>query len=116
MVVQQIYRGWALLGVVVSPRDLHGAHTLLVRSKPTALRLSLTAFLCLAAAQAIFLDLHLPDERRESRLEQDPRSLRGRAAAVGVFPCGRRRAELVALLALIGSLLRADPSAQARRP
>jgi hypothetical protein len=117
MVVQQMDRGWALFGIVVFAALIFtGAHTLLVRSKPTALRLSLTAFLCLAAAQAIFLDLHLPDARGECRLEQVPDHFKAARRQWEYSHAAGAALTLVALLALTGSLLRADPRAQARRP
>jgi hypothetical protein len=55
MVVQQIYRGWALFGIVVFGALLATAvHTALVRHQPFAFSLSLAAFLCLAATRVIF--------------------------------------------------------------
>jgi hypothetical protein len=55
MTVQKIYAGWSLFGIVIiTALLLTLTHTLTVRSDRTACVLSLTAFLCLAATQAIF--------------------------------------------------------------
>jgi hypothetical protein len=61
LVVQQIYRGWWMLGVVVFGALLSTlALTLLVRRRPAELRPALTAFLCIVAAQAIFWTFTYP--------------------------------------------------------
>jgi Domain of unknown function (DUF1772) len=55
MVVQNIYRGWALLGaVVIAALLLTGLHTIAVRHQSTAMLLSLLAVVCFAASLAIF--------------------------------------------------------------
>ena len=55
MVVQQIYRGWALFGIVILPALAATAtQAFLLRHDAVAFRLSLAAFLCLAGAQAVF--------------------------------------------------------------
>ena len=55
MLVQQIYRGWALFGILIfAALAATAAQALLLRHQRTAFRLSLSAFLCLAAAQAVF--------------------------------------------------------------
>ncbi len=53
--VQQIYRGWALLGFVVVGALLSTlALTITVRHERTAFILALIAFLCIAGTQVIF--------------------------------------------------------------
>jgi|SRR5262245_8135285 len=55
MVVQQIYRGWALFGILILPALAATAtQAVLLRHDAVAFRLSLAAVLCLAGAQAIF--------------------------------------------------------------
>src|SRR5262245_16915331 len=55
MLVQQIYRGWALFGIpIFAALAATAAQALLLRHQRTAFRLSAAAFLCLAAAQAVF--------------------------------------------------------------
>jgi hypothetical protein len=61
LVVQQIYRGWWMLGVVVFGALLSTlALTLMVRRRPAERRPALTAFLCIVAAQAIFWTFTYP--------------------------------------------------------
>lgn len=63
--VQQIYSGWALLGVVVIGALLA---TLLLavaaRRQPREFALALTAFLCIAGTQAIFWTFTYPANRQ----------------------------------------------------
>jgi hypothetical protein len=55
LTVQQIYRGWSLLGIVVIGALLSTfILTLSVRNQRTAFILTLVAFLCMAAAQVVF--------------------------------------------------------------
>lgn len=55
MTVQQIYRGWALFGIVIYGALLTTAvHSALVRDQRTPFLLSLVAFLCIVATQVIF--------------------------------------------------------------
>jgi hypothetical protein len=117
MVVQQICRGWALFGIVVFAALIFtGAHTLLVRREPTALRLSLTAFLCLAAAQAIFWIFTFPMNVASADWSKIPDHFEAARRQWEYSHAAGAALTLVALFALIGSLLRADPRARARRP
>jgi hypothetical protein len=55
LTVQQIYRGWSLLGIVVLAALLSTfILTILVRHQRTAFILTLVAFLCMAAAHVVF--------------------------------------------------------------
>ncbi len=55
LVAQQLYSGWALLGIIVFAALFSTlAHVLLVRRQRTAFVLALFALACLAGAQAIF--------------------------------------------------------------
>jgi hypothetical protein len=55
LVVQQIYSGWSLLGVVVYGALLSTlALAILVRRQPRVFALTLAAFLCLLAAHFVF--------------------------------------------------------------
>jgi hypothetical protein len=61
LTVQQIYRGWALLGVVVFGALLSTlALTILVRNQPRAFIWSLTALLCIVGTQIIFWTFTYP--------------------------------------------------------
>jgi len=60
-VVQQIYRGWALLGTVVLGSLISTlVLTVLSRGRSKIFPLSLAAFLCMAATQLIFWTLTYP--------------------------------------------------------
>jgi hypothetical protein len=55
LVVQQIYSGWALLGIVVYGALLSAlVLTIMVRRRPKVFALTLAAFLCLLAAHVVF--------------------------------------------------------------
>lgn len=55
LIVQQIYRGWALLGIVVLGALLSTLIlTILVRKRPTEFVLRLVAFLCSGGTQVVF--------------------------------------------------------------
>ena len=61
MIVQGIYRGWALLGIVLfGALFLTGLHTMAVRTDKLAMVLSLVAMLCLAANLALFFAFTYP--------------------------------------------------------
>jgi hypothetical protein len=64
-VVQQIYRGWSLLGTVVIAAFVCALlQTILLRHDRRARRASLTATLCIAASLAIFFALVFPGNQR----------------------------------------------------
>jgi ABC-type cobalamin transport system permease subunit len=55
LVVQQIYSGWALLGIVVIGALLSTlVLTIMVRHQPKIFSLTLIAFLCVVAAHVVF--------------------------------------------------------------
>ncbi|HWP91975.1 MAG TPA: DUF1772 domain-containing protein [Thermodesulfobacteriota bacterium] len=55
LMVQQIYRGWALLGFVVVGALLSNlVLTIVVRTKPRTFVLTLSAFLCILGTQVVF--------------------------------------------------------------
>jgi hypothetical protein len=61
MTVQKIYVGWSFFGIaIVAALLLTLTHTFMVRGIITSFRLSLTAFLCLAATQLIFWTFTYP--------------------------------------------------------
>ena len=61
LVAQQLYRGWALLGVIVFAALLSTlAHTVAVRHERKAFRLALFALCCLAGTQVVFWTFTFP--------------------------------------------------------
>jgi ABC-type cobalamin transport system permease subunit len=67
LIVQQIYRGWALLGVVVLGALLSTLIlTILVRKRPGKFALSLVAFLCIVGTQVVFWTFTFPANQQTS--------------------------------------------------
>jgi ABC-type cobalamin transport system permease subunit len=65
LVVQQIYRGWALLGIVVLGALLSTLIlTILVRKRPNEFALSLAAFLCIVGTQVVFWTFTFPTNQQ----------------------------------------------------
>ncbi|MGZ8265254.1 MAG: DUF1772 domain-containing protein [Burkholderiales bacterium] len=61
LIVQQIYRGWALLGFVVFGALLSTlAFTFLARRRPREFRTALIAFLCIVGTQVVFWTFTYP--------------------------------------------------------
>jgi ABC-type cobalamin transport system permease subunit len=61
LIVQQIYRGWALLGIVILGALLSTlVLTILVRKRAHEFALSLLAFLCIAGTQVVFWTFTFP--------------------------------------------------------
>jgi hypothetical protein len=64
LVVQQIYNGWQLLGIVIYGALLSTlALTIMVRRQPKVFGLTLAAFLCLLAAHGLFWIYTFPANR-----------------------------------------------------
>ena len=65
LTVQQIYRGWALLGVaLIGASVLTLILTIAVRKRPAVFALTLTALLCLAGSLAIFFTFTYPTNQQ----------------------------------------------------
>jgi hypothetical protein len=61
LTVQQIYRGWALLGFVVAGALLSTlVLTIMVRDRPKVFALTLVAFLCIVGTQVVFWTFTFP--------------------------------------------------------
>jgi hypothetical protein len=117
--VQQIYRGWALLGIVVFSALLSTLTLTLALRRRTGFKLALVAFLCLSGTQAIFWKFTYPANQETNNWTMLPPNwseLRMRwelshAASAGL--------NLLAMTFLISSLLeRASPDGRRyiRRP
>jgi hypothetical protein len=64
LTVQQIYRGWALLGIVVMGALLSTLMlTIMLRRQATCFLLALTAFLCIVGTQIVFWTWTYPANR-----------------------------------------------------
>lgn len=111
LTVQQIYRGWALLGIVVFGALLSTLLlTILMRGRPKIFVLALTAFLCIVGTQVVFWTFTFPANQATDNwtlLPENWRQLReqweySHAASAGL--------NFIALVALILSSLVRDKS------
>jgi hypothetical protein len=109
LIAQQIYRGWALLGIVVIGALLSTlALTIMVRKPPKTFVLILVAFLCIAGTQVLFWTFTFPANQQTHNwtvLPENWLALRqqweySHAASAGL--------NLVAFIALILSVLLKD--------
>jgi hypothetical protein len=109
LIVQQIYRGWALLGIVVIGALLSTLTlTVVVRKPPKRFVLVLVAFLCMAGTQVLFWTFTFPANQQTHNwtvLPENWLALReqweySHAASAGL--------NLVAFVALVLSVLLKD--------
>lgn len=67
LIVQQIYRGWAMLGFVIAGALLSTLVLgIMVRKPPRQLAFTLTAFFCIVGAQILFWTFTFPANRQTS--------------------------------------------------
>lgn len=93
LTVQQIYRGWALLGFVVAGALLSNlVLAVSVRNKPRAFVLTLIAFFCIVATQVVFWTITYP-ANADRQLDDTACQLAGPSQPMGVFACGERSAQ-----------------------
>lgn len=112
--VQQIYRGWSLLGAVVIGALLATlAFAVAVRDRPRSFGLVLTAFLCIAGTQAVFWTLTYPVNRQTANwtvLPENWSALRAR------WEYSHAASAALNLLAVLALALEAAPAARADEP
>jgi hypothetical protein len=106
LTVQQIYRGWALLGIVIFGSLLSTlVLTILARHNPNEFRLALIALVCIAASLVVFFTFTYPANQQTDNwtvLPENWMELRkhweySHAAGAGLY--------LIALISLILSVL-----------
>src|SRR5918992_5517112 len=67
LTVQQIYRGWALLGFVVAGALLSTlVLTIMLRNRPKVFALTLVAFVCILGTQVVFWTFTFPANQQTS--------------------------------------------------
>jgi hypothetical protein len=96
LIVQQIYRGWALLGFVVAGALLSTlVLMIMVRGQRKAFVLTLVAFLCIVGTQVVFWTFTYPANRQTDNWTVLPQSWMALRAprSVGVFACRDRRSQ-----------------------
>ena len=105
LTVQQIYRGWAWLGIVVFGALLSTlALTIMVRGRRKAFGLALTAFLCIAGTQVLFWTFTFPANQATSNWTMLPENWTALRAQWEYSHAASAVLNLIALVALILSL------------
>src|SRR5688572_23237429 len=107
-VVQQIYRGWWMLGIVVFGALLSTlALTIVVRKRPGELGPALTAFLCLVATQAIFWTFTFPANQQTANWTLLPDNWQELRMRWEYSHAASAMLNLVAMIAVIIAVLKA---------
>ena len=109
LTVQQIYRGWALLGIVVFGALLSAlALAVMVRGRRKAFSLALTAFLCIAGTQVLFWTFTFPANQATGNWTTLPENWMALRAQWEYSHATSAVLNLIALVALILSVLVRD--------
>ena len=109
LTVQQIYRGWAWLGIVVVGALLSTlALTIMLRNRSRAFGLALLAFLCLAGTQVVFWTFTFPVNRQTMNWTVMPENWAALRAQWEYSHAASAALNLVAFVALIVSGLVTD--------
>jgi hypothetical protein len=105
-VAQQLYRGWAMLAVVVFPAvALALLHAIMVRRQRPAFRLAALAFCCLLGTQVLFWIFTFPANQLTENWTLVPDNWAGLRAQWEYSHAASAVLNLVALAALIASVL-----------
>jgi len=106
LTVQQIYRGWAWLGVVVVGALLSTlALTIMLRKRGRGFRLALLAFLCIAGTQVVFWTFTFPVNRQTMNWSVMPDAWAALRVQWEYSHAAAAALNFVALVALIVSVL-----------
>jgi hypothetical protein len=112
LTVQRVYRGWALLGVVVFASLIATlVLTVLVRHEPRAFALCLTALICVVVAQVVFWAFTFPVNRTTGNWTRLPDSWIALRAQWEYSHAAGAALNFVALVALIAYVARARDAA-----
>ncbi|MCK0507699.1 hypothetical protein [Aromatoleum anaerobium] len=106
LTVQQIYRGWALLGFVVAGALLSTLIlTVMVRKRRREFILALVGFACILATQVVFWTFTFPTNQATSNWTVLPGDWMALRAQWEYSHAASAVLNLIALIALIGSVL-----------
>jgi ribose/xylose/arabinose/galactoside ABC-type transport system permease subunit len=109
LIVQQIYRGWALLGFVVAGALLSTlVLMIMVRGQRKAFVLTLVAFLCIVGTQVVFWTFTYPANRQTDNWTVLPQSWMALRAQWEYSHAASAVLNLIALIALLLSVLASD--------
>lgn len=107
LTVQQIYRGWALLGFVVYGALLSTlVLSVMVRKRPSEFRFTLMAFLCIAGTQVVFWTFTFPANQLTSNWTVLPENWLALRTQWEYSHAASAVLNLIALIALIFSVVR----------
>lgn len=110
LVVQQIYRGWSLSGVVViAALAATAALAAIVRRRRRAFRLALASFLCVAGALAVFFAITYPVNRATANWTMLPEGWQALRAQWEYAHAGGAVLNLAAFAAAIGAAVASPP-------
>ena len=106
LTVQQIYRGWALLGFVVAGALLSTlVLTIMLRNRPKVFALTLVAFVCILGTQVVFWTFTFPANQQTSNWTVLPENWMALRTQWEYSHAASAVLNLVALMALIASVL-----------
>jgi ABC-type cobalamin transport system permease subunit len=109
LTVQQIYRGWALLGFVVAGALLSTLIlTIMVRKRPKEFALTLVAFACIVGTQVVFWAFTFPANQQTSNWTVLPENWMALRTQWEYSHAASAVLNLIALIALIVSVLIRD--------
>jgi hypothetical protein len=104
--VQQIYRGWALLGIVVAGALLSTlVLALMLRDQPRPFALTLVALLCIVGTQIVFWRFTFPVNRRTANWTVLPDNWTALRVQWEYSHAASAVLDLIALVALISAVL-----------
>ena len=105
LVVQQIYRGWALLGFVIAGALLSTlASAFMLRHRPRPFALTIVALLCILGAQIIFWSFTFPANQETNNWTSLPPSWEALRAQWEYSHAAGAALNLIALISLILSV------------
>jgi hypothetical protein len=106
LTVQQIYRGWALLGFVVAGALLSTLIlTIMVRKRPKEFALTLIAFLCIVGTQMVFWTFTFPANQQTNNWTVLPENWMALRSQWEYSHAASAVLNLIALVALILSVV-----------
>jgi hypothetical protein len=106
LTVQQLYRGWALLGFVVAGALLSTlVHAIMVRKRPRQFALALVAFFCIVGTQVLFWTFTFPANQETGNWTVLPENWMALRTQWEYSHAASAVLNLIALVALIGSVL-----------
>jgi len=109
LTVQQIYRGWALLGFVVAGALLSTlVLMIMVRDRPKAFTLTVVAFLCLVGTQVIFWTFTFPANQQTNNWTVLPETWMALRTQWEYSHAASAVLNLIALISLFCSVLARD--------